>query len=35
MPFLWLAIPTRPDGSSDRALIERNTIAMLSCATGS
>ena len=24
MPFLWLAVPTRPDGSSDRALIERN-----------
>jgi hypothetical protein len=35
MPFLWLAIPTRPDGNSDRAFVERNSIALLSCATGS
>jgi hypothetical protein len=35
MPFLWLAVPTRPDASSDRSLIERNSIALLSCATGS
>jgi hypothetical protein len=35
MPFLWLAIPSHPDGTSDRAFIERNSIALLSCATGS
>ena len=35
MPFLWLAVPTRPDGSSSRSYIERNSIALLSCATGS
>jgi hypothetical protein len=35
MPFLWLAVPTRPDGSSARALIERNSIALLSCTSGS
>jgi hypothetical protein len=35
MSVLWLAVPTRPDGSSDRAVIERNSIALLSCATGS
>lgn len=34
MPFLWLAAPTRPNGSSDRGLIERNTIALISCTTG-
>jgi len=34
MPFLWLAVPSRPDGSSDRGRIERNTIALLSCLTG-
>jgi hypothetical protein len=34
MPFLWLAVPSRPDGSSDRAFIERNSIALLSCTTG-
>jgi hypothetical protein len=33
MPFLWLAVPTRPDGSSDRGYIERNSIALLSCLT--
>jgi hypothetical protein len=35
MPFLWLAVPTGNDGTSDRALIERSSIALLSCATGS
>ena len=34
MPFLWLAVPTRSDGSSDRGCIERNSIALLSCLTG-
>jgi len=34
MPFLWLAVPTRPDGRSDRGFIERNAIALLSCAAG-
>ncbi|MGN6172151.1 MAG: hypothetical protein ACTHPS_04265 [Streptosporangiaceae bacterium] len=34
MPFLWLAVPNRPDGSSDRAFIECNSIALLSCTTG-
>jgi hypothetical protein len=34
MPFLWLAVPTRPDGSSDRGFIERKAIALLSCAAG-
>lgn len=34
MPFLWLAVPTRPDGSSHRGFIERNTIALLSRAAG-
>ena len=33
MPFLWLAVPTKPDGSSDRGIIERNSIALLSCLT--
>jgi hypothetical protein len=31
MPFLWLAVPNRPDGGSDRGYIERNSIALLSC----
>jgi hypothetical protein len=35
MSVLLLAVPTRPDGSSHRAVIERNSIALLSCATGS
>ena len=34
MPFLCMAVPTRPDGSSDRGLIERNAIALLSCSAG-
>ena len=34
MPFLWLAVPNGPDGSSDRRAIERNSIALLSCLTG-
>jgi hypothetical protein len=33
MPFLWLAVPSQPDGSSDRGRIERNSIALLSCVT--
>ena len=35
MPFLWLAVPSQPDGNSDRGHIERNSIALLSCVTGS
>lgn len=34
MPFLWLDVPTRPDGSSDRGLLEQNLIALLSTAAG-
>jgi hypothetical protein len=34
MPFLWLAVPDRPDGTSDRGYIERNTIALLSSLAG-
>ena len=34
MPFLWLAVPTRDDGTSDRGTLERNTIALLSAMTG-
>jgi hypothetical protein len=34
MPFLWLSVPTRPDGSSDRGLLERNSIALLSTLAG-
>lgn len=34
MPFLWLSVPTRPDGSSDRGLLERNAIALLSTRAG-
>lgn len=30
MPFLWLGVPTRRDGSSDRGLLERNLISLLS-----
>ena len=34
MPFLWLSVPTRPDGSSDRGVLERNLIALLSTLSG-
>ena len=34
MPFLWLAVPDRPDGTSDRGYLERNTIALLSSLVG-
>jgi hypothetical protein len=34
MPFLWLAVPDRPNGDSDRGYIEKNSIALLSCRTG-
>lgn len=34
MPFLWLAVPNAPDGGSDRRIIERDSIALLSCLTG-
>ena len=34
MPFLWLAIPDRPEGGSDRGYIEKNSIALLSCRAG-
>ena len=34
MPLLWLSVPTRPDGTSDRGLLERNLIALLSTLTG-
>jgi hypothetical protein len=34
MPFLWLSVPTRPDGSSDRGMLERNAIALLSTLAG-
>jgi len=34
MPFLWLAVPNRPDGTSDRGYIERHSIALLSGLTG-
>src|SRR5262249_52764814 len=30
MPFLWLSVPSR----ADRAYVERNSIALLSCLTG-
>jgi hypothetical protein len=30
MPFLWLAVPSRPGGESDRGYIERHSIALLS-----
>lgn len=32
MPFLWVGIDDEPGPLSDRGLIERSTIAMLSCA---
>lgn len=34
MPFLWLAVPDRPDKTSDRGYLERNTIALLSSLAG-
>lgn len=34
MPFLWLSVPTRLDGSSDRGYLERNCIALLSTSCG-
>lgn len=34
MPFMWLDVPTRSDGGSDRGLLERNTIALLSTLAG-
>jgi len=34
MPLLWLSVPTRPDGSSDRGFLERNCIALVSTASG-
>lgn len=34
MPFLWLPVPTKADGMSQRGYIERNGIALLSNATG-
>jgi hypothetical protein len=34
MPFLWMGIPTRADGGSDRGYLERNCIALLSTAAG-
>jgi hypothetical protein len=35
MHLLWVAVPTRNDGTSDRGLIEANSIALLSVAAGS
>jgi hypothetical protein len=35
MPFLWLGVPTLPDSTSERAFVERNSIALLSTLTGS
>jgi hypothetical protein len=34
MSLLWLSVPSGPDGSSARRLLERNTIALLSTAAG-
>jgi hypothetical protein len=34
MPFLWLPVPNRSSGASDRGYIEKNSIALLSCRTG-
>lgn len=34
MPFLWLSVPTHSDGTSDRGLLERNLIALLSTLAG-
>jgi hypothetical protein len=30
MPFVWLPVPTKPDGTSERGYLERNSIALLS-----
>ena len=35
MPFLWLPVPTSAEGLSDRGLLERNLIALLSTANES
>jgi hypothetical protein len=34
MPLLWLSVPTGPDGASDRGVLERNAIALLSEVAG-
>lgn len=34
MPFVWLNVPGRPDLSTGRAYLERNSIALLSCRAG-
>lgn len=34
MPVLWVDVPDRDDGTSDRGLIETNSIALLSAAAG-
>jgi hypothetical protein len=34
MPFLWLAVPDEPSKTSDRAVIECNSIAPLAGTTG-
>lgn len=34
MPFLWMSVPTRPDRTSDRGMLERNSIALLSTLAG-
>jgi hypothetical protein len=34
MPVLWVAVPTRNDGTSDRGLIEAGSIALLSTTAG-
>lgn len=34
MPFVWLAIPTNPDGTNDRGYLERNAIGLLSVLSG-
>ena len=35
MPFLWLRVPTKPDSTSHRSLLERNLIALISTLAGS
>jgi len=35
MPFLWLRVPTKPNSTSHRALLERNLIALISTLAGS
>lgn len=30
MPFVWLSVPTSPDGTSERGYVERNCIGLLS-----